>query len=602
MEEEYYIKEKLTPNNFEIMDAESLESVVQKMPSIVKIYCEDGGFGTGYLVNIPFPDQNHLLPVLMTNNHVLEGKDITIGKKIKITFKNDNKTRFVNINNKRKVYTSKKYDTTIIEIFKKEDKVENIPFLEIDEQSLFVEDPDQKYRNTSVYMLHYLLGDKLDYSPGKIITIDKIKSNIQHSCSTEMGSSGGPLFNCINHKIIGIHKGCKKDKEYNFGTLIKTPINEFNKKFKKTTDIKEQKEQIFINNSSPQKEKEQILIINSPSKKEKEQILMINPSPLKEKDKNKNKGKINKKEKEELIDEITIRYKKREIGLIDTITSFLVNDAILGENISQNKIFGEKFVENNKFNCKIVINGVEQNLVSSYNIPSNNIFEIKLKGISKIKDISYMFYGCSSFLESPDIHKWNTSKIINMSGVFWNCNSITTLPDISKWDTSNVINISNIFQGCNSLISLPDISIWNTENVTDMSGIFWNCNSLRNIPDISKWKTNNVKNMSYMFCLCNSLISLPNLSNWNTTNVLDMSFMFNRCYSLNSIRGVSKWNTKNVVNMKYMFCECKALIDFDDISKWDISNLKNYDEMFKNCNNNINIPQKFEKQKKWLLF
>ena len=54
--------------------------------------------------------------------------------------------------------------------------------------------------------------------------------------------------------------------------------------------------------------------------------------------------------------------------------------------------------------------------------------------------------------------------------------------------------------------------------------------------------------------------------------------------------------------MKYMFCECKALIDFDDISKWDISNLKNYDEMFKNCNNNINIPQKFEKQKKWLLF
>ena len=102
-----------------------------------------------------------------------------------------------------------------------------------------------------------------------------------------MGSSGGPLFNCINHKIIGIHKGCKKDKEYNFGTLIKTPINEFNKKFKKTTDIKEQKEQIFINNSSPQKEKEQILIINSPSKKEKEQILMINPSPLKEKDKNK---------------------------------------------------------------------------------------------------------------------------------------------------------------------------------------------------------------------------------------------------------------------------------------------------------------------------
>ena len=72
-------------------------------------------------------------------------------------------------------------------------------------------------------MLHYLLGDKLDFSPGKILNIDKIKSKIEHSCSTEMGSSGGPLLNFLNHKIIGIHKGSKKD--YNLATLIKKELN-----------------------------------------------------------------------------------------------------------------------------------------------------------------------------------------------------------------------------------------------------------------------------------------------------------------------------------------------------------------------------------------
>ena len=81
-----------------------------------------------------------------------------------------------------------------------------------------------------------------------------------------------------------------------------------------------------------------------------------------------------------------------------------------------------------------------------------------------------------------------------------------------------------------------------------------------------------------------------------------MSFMFNRCYSLTSIKGISQWNTKNVSNMNYMFCECKALVDFDDISRWDTSNLKEYDQIFKNCNNSINIPLRFVKKKKWLIF
>ena len=86
----------------------------------------------------------------------------------------------------------------------------------------------------------------------------------------------------------------------------------------------------------------------------------------------------------------------------------------LGEEMSKNKLFGERFVRNNKNNCKIVINGKEKELVSFYDIErleENEILEIKLKGINNIKDMSYMFCGCLSLISLPDISKWKTDKI-----------------------------------------------------------------------------------------------------------------------------------------------------------------------------------------------
>ena len=50
--------------------------------SIVKIKCLEGGFSSGFFCQIPFPNEFNLLPVLITNNHVLNHNDIIIGKKI----------------------------------------------------------------------------------------------------------------------------------------------------------------------------------------------------------------------------------------------------------------------------------------------------------------------------------------------------------------------------------------------------------------------------------------------------------------------------------------------------------------------------------------
>ena len=46
----------------------------------------------------------------------------------------------------------------------------------------------------------------------------------------------------------------------------------------------------------------------------------------------------------------------------------------------------------------------------------------------------------------------------NMSRMFFQCSSLESLPDISKWDIKNVKNMNRIFFQRSSLESLPDIS------------------------------------------------------------------------------------------------------------------------------------------------
>ena len=122
------------------------------------------------------------------------------------------------------------------------------------------------------------------------------------------------------------------------------------------------------------------------------------------------------------------------------------------ENKENIKIFGEKFVENNRNICKIIIDNKEYEISVKYNIKNynKNKLEIKLKGINKINDMSDMFANCSSLLSLPDISKWNNNKVNDMSHMFYGCSSLLSLPDISKWNINNVNNMSDMFADCSS--------------------------------------------------------------------------------------------------------------------------------------------------------
>ena len=253
--------------------------------------------------------------------------------------------------------------------------------------------------------------------------------------------------------------------------------------------------------------------------------------------------------------------------------------------VKEIKLFNSEFVDNNKVNCKLIINGKELELCNSikiddYNLRTQKNIIIKLKETKTISNMSNMFYGCDLLKCLPYI-KWNTENVTNMKHMFSLCKSLEYLSDISNWNTSNVTNMKHMFSDCWILRCLPDISKWNIANVTNISSLFDKCEQLESLPDISKWNTANVKDMSYLFYNCKSLINLPDISKWDITNVQYLTYTFSGIKSV--IPDISKWNTRNVICMRYMFSDCELLKNLPDISEWNTSKLQFRSNIFFNC-------------------
>ena len=108
-----------------------IKNILDQMEkNLCKIYMASGGFGNGFFCKIPFPDKDHQLDVLFTNNHVLNKDAIENGKTIKFSLDNDKIKKEIVIDDTRKTYTSEELDTTIIELKPNDDEINS--FLEID--------------------------------------------------------------------------------------------------------------------------------------------------------------------------------------------------------------------------------------------------------------------------------------------------------------------------------------------------------------------------------------------------------------------------------------------------------------------------------------
>ncbi len=189
--------------------------------SVCKIKSENCE-GTAFFCLIPY-EQYIQIPVIITAEHIIG--EIYTGKSIKISLNNDLYSHVINFDESRLTYTNKGNDITIIEIKEKDGLNINL-FFELDEL-IFHSDI---YKDKDIYLISYL-GEKT-LSIGNIIkTKDEI---IFHNCNTERGSSGAPIINLKNNKVIGIHRGHLSNTNINCGISIKKSksVKEFIKTIK----------------------------------------------------------------------------------------------------------------------------------------------------------------------------------------------------------------------------------------------------------------------------------------------------------------------------------------------------------------------------------
>ena len=193
--------------------------------SICKIENENS-VGTGFLCLIQNSDLFELQPVLITCNHILGEQNLIFGNKIKLLF--ENKEKIINLDNSRRIYTNDSYDITILEL--KKDEFPFNSFLKVDELIYNIkeeEDLNNLYKNQTIYIIHFPNGEEPKYSIDTISGIDE--GLIRHCCSTDYGSSGSPILNLQTFRVIGIHRGKSTKFNFNLGTIIKLPIDLFNK-------------------------------------------------------------------------------------------------------------------------------------------------------------------------------------------------------------------------------------------------------------------------------------------------------------------------------------------------------------------------------------
>jgi V8-like Glu-specific endopeptidase len=216
-----YINEKILADYPKPIFIEETEIIAKQMRmSVGKIFKKDGVKGTGFFCKIPV-SSDYYLPVFITNNHVIDEKYLREEKNITIKMNDGKDTKILDLSNKFK-YTNKGQDISIIEI----DHTPDIELLTLDENLK----ETISYVGKSIYILQYpdyFEKDKVAVSYGILKQIYEDNYNFNHYCSTEYGSSGSPILNLSNNKIIGIHKSASLDKKFNIGLFLYYSITEF---------------------------------------------------------------------------------------------------------------------------------------------------------------------------------------------------------------------------------------------------------------------------------------------------------------------------------------------------------------------------------------
>ena len=207
-----------------MINAIAFEDFISKAKKAVCEISLSNRFGSGFFCKIPYTQNNNLLlPVLITNHHVLS-KDF-INNNSDITIKINGETKVISLN-QRKKWTDEKLDFTCIEIKEIEDNINT--FYHLDDNVLNNYYSNESYLNKKVLIFAINKENKKLATSNGFIKNNK-DSFFAHTCNTYPGCSGGCIVNENNNNVIGIHIGAIKtgneNNIINAGIYINHVIN-----------------------------------------------------------------------------------------------------------------------------------------------------------------------------------------------------------------------------------------------------------------------------------------------------------------------------------------------------------------------------------------
>ena len=433
-------KEKMIKGMPRMLSYNCTEKILKQMKeNVCKINIETDRFlGTGFICKIPFPDENHMLPVLITNNHVISER--SFNEKIELFFEKKNHTIKIDLNldsNRIKYTNENKYDVTIIEL-KEREKDEINSYLELDD--LIIENiksnsnKNDVFKDKTIYIIQYPEGI-LSVSYGSILSIPEDKKyNLTYNCCTLGGSSGSPIFG-ENNKIIGIHKEFSNKFDYNIGSFLNLPIKEFIKYY------------CPIRSTSIDKNTQLLIEFNKKYKTDIEDI---------------DAEEINL-ENENIKNEGTKELLKIEFSNLKKL------------NLSENNIETIKYLNNNEPN--LVILNLTRNKIQKINIFENSDYP-RLKELYLSKN------------NISDINPLGKAKFPKLEILHLNKNQIT---DISILKSVNFNELKELNLGNNNI---SDINILENANFPNLEKLILNGNGISDIIVLKKVEFEKLKDLN----------------------------------------------------------------------------------------------------------
>ena len=530
-------------------------SIIEQMKTTICKITTKNGKGTGFFCSIPY--QNAALPVLITNNSIINEPILKENRALNITVNEDKGAKKIKLFRNKKIFIDTSNELTIIEIIPEIDKIYN--FLELDED---VFSREKNNLNESVYIPSYsktISDHEISVTYGVLNQIEEDK--IKLFCNMGEGLSGAPILNTSKNKVIGIFQEgdiFNFNKKYLFKNSLLECLNDSN--------LIQFENEYNIDSANELRELDAEEIKLGPEIGETEEEM-----------------KENKQENIKPIIELTKTRIGPENEDEEESCEATYSKSIKQENIDVSKDNGVKAISDSKsdnMNQLRQMNISSNNMIISNkdykNISNDNNYQNNNNNLSNKNSLNNNNKENSNmniaYISNNDIYN-NKGLQNNISFPNNNANNVNNFNNFSP--SNNNINNNNFNgitpNGNNSNNFINNNFMNNSQNNNNVNNNFSNNNQFNNIINNNNISNNNINNQFNNNIMKNNNLFNSNISsnnnNFNNSGIINNNisnkYISNNISNNNNLNSNSA-NNKSNYNNNPILENKNSLIDFSD--------------------------------------